>query len=70
MTKEEILKAFAADETFSVKTGLNSEQIARIRFSERSNAKLIEVIKLAIDGVVAEDSEQIVSRKIHSLLNR
>jgi hypothetical protein len=70
MTKEEILKAFAADETFGPRAALSAEQIARIRFSEKTNSKLIEVIKLAIDGVVNEDSEHIVSRKIHSSLNK
>ncbi|NTS40787.1 hypothetical protein HRG84_07690 [Flavisolibacter sp. BT320] len=70
MTKEEILKAFAAAESFGEKTRLSPEQIARIRFSEKSSSKLVEVIKLGIDGVVNEDSEQLVGRKIHSFLNK
>lgn len=70
MTKDEILKAFANDETFAARTGLSKEQVAIIRFSEKSSSKLVEVIKQAIDGVVSNESENIVARKIHISLNK
>lgn len=70
MTKEEILKAFTADELFAIKSGLSEEQIASLKFSNKSNSKLVEVIKIAIDGIVREESEGIVTRKIQISLNK
>ena len=70
MTKEEILRSFSIDDSFATMTGLSPDQIETIKFSEKSSSKLVEVIKLAIDGVLNGESESLSSRKINTLLNK
>ena len=70
MTREEILKAYLRDELFVEKGYLKKEQIDSIRYSEKNPNKLIEVIKIAIEGTLKGESETITSKTIHNYLNR
>lgn len=70
MTKEDILKAFLADKLFVEKGYLKEGEAEEIKWIDKTNSKLIEVIKLAIDGEVLGESPAITEKKINQLLNQ
>ncbi|HEY0669519.1 MAG TPA: hypothetical protein VGD22_15150 [Sphingobacteriaceae bacterium] len=70
MTKEEILRAFLSDDLFIEKGYLKPNEAATFKWSPGTNNNLIEVLKIAIDGEVANESANIVERKINSHLNK
>jgi hypothetical protein len=69
MTKENIFKNYLDDPLIIDKGYLTQEQITKLKLIDPIDVKLIEVIKLAINGNVDGDSEGIVSRKIQQYLN-
>ncbi|MCE2974200.1 MAG: hypothetical protein LW852_12185 [Sediminibacterium sp.] len=70
MTKENIFKNFIEDPLLIEKGYISKEKIERIKFIDQSGVKLIEVIKMAINGNVDGDSEGVISRKINQYLNK
>lgn len=70
MTREEILKAFLTDNLFIEKGYLKEEEVEEIKWIDKTNSKLIEVIKLAIDGEISTESPAITEKKINQLLNQ
>jgi hypothetical protein len=68
MTREEILKAFLADQIFLDKGILKSGEWEKIRWSEEKNNDLIKVIKMVIEGEVTRESHPITIRKVNQLL--
>lgn len=70
MTKENIFKNFIEDPLLIEKGYISKEKIEKIKFIDQSGVKLIEVIKMAINGNVDGDSEGIISRKINQFLNK
>lgn len=70
MTKEKIFKDYLEDPLITEKKLLTKEQVKNLKFIEQSNVKLIEVIKIAINGNVDGESEGVTSRKINQYLNR
>ena len=70
MTKENIFKNFMEDPLFIEKGYISKEKIEKIKFIDQSGLKLIEVIKMAINGNVDGDSEGVISRKINQYLNK
>ncbi|AYB31983.1 hypothetical protein [Chryseolinea soli] len=70
MTREEILQTFLEDPLLIEKKHIAEEKIKDASFSQPSNNKLIEVIKLAITGNVEQEPEGVTSRKINQYLNR
>jgi hypothetical protein len=69
MTHEEIYKTFVDDPLLIEKKVIRKEDIGNIKFSEDSNSKLLETLKLAIEGCIKGESEAIISRKINVYLN-
>jgi hypothetical protein len=69
MNKEQILQSFLEDELFIERGYLKEGEAQKFKFTDHRNNKLIDVLKLAIDGVMSNESEGITSRKINSLLN-
>lgn len=70
MTKENIFKKYLEDPLIIEKKYLTIEQVSKLKFIDQSGQKLIEVIKIAINGNVAGESEAVTSRKINQYLNR
>lgn len=70
MTKEKIFKEYLEDPLITEKKYLTKEQVKNLRFIDQSNVKLIEVIKIAINGNIDGESEGVTSRKINQFLNR
>lgn len=70
MTQENIFKIYLEDPLLTEKKYLTKEQISKMKIIDQSGVKLIEVIKLAINGNVDGESEGVTSRKINQYLNR
>jgi hypothetical protein len=70
MTKEKIFKEYLEDTLITEKKYLTKEQVGKMKFIDQSGVKLIEVIKIAINGNVDRESEGVTSRKINQYLNR
>lgn len=70
MTRENIFKIYLEDPLLIEKKYLTKEQISKLKMIDQSGVKLIEVIKLAINGNVDGETEGVTSRKIHQYLNR
>jgi len=69
MTREEILQSFLADELFSESNYLARSEASKFRWATNSPIKLIEVLKVAIDGEISGESQAITERKINTYLN-
>lgn len=70
MTKEKLFKEFLLDPLIVEKKYLTEDQVARMRFIDPTEIKLIETIKIAINGNVDNESPGVTSRKINTFLNR
>lgn len=70
MTKEELLQEFLSDPIALEKLNLTEGDAKRIRFGDKTNKKLIAVLKEAIDGDFGRDSMLQISKKIQILLNQ
>lgn len=70
MTKENIYKTFLEDPLLIEKNYVSESKVETMKMSESTNSKLLEVIKLAINGNVDGDSEGVISRKINQYLNK
>jgi hypothetical protein len=70
MTKDNIFKQFIEDPLLVEKGYFTKDQIDKIRFIDRSGNKLIEVIKMAINGNVDGETEGVTNRKINQFLNK
>jgi hypothetical protein len=70
MTRENIFKTYLEDPLLTDKKYLTKEQLSKMKLIDQSGVKLIEVIKLAINGNIDGDSEGVTSRKINQFLNR
>ena len=70
MTKENIFKTYLEDPLLAENKYITQEKIDKLKFIDQSGVKLIEVIKLAINGNVDGESEGVTSRKINQYLNK
>jgi hypothetical protein len=70
MTKENIFKNFIEDPLLIEKGYIKKEKLDKLKFIDLTSIKLIEVVKMAINGNVDGDSEGIISRKINQYLNK
>jgi len=70
MTKENIFKNFIEDPLLIEKGYIKKEKLDKLKFIDSTSIKLIEVVKMAINGNVDGDSEGIISRKINQYLNK
>lgn len=70
MTKENIFKNFIEDPILIEKGYLTNENNKTLKFVDKSNEKLLEVIKIAINGNVDGETEGIITRKINQYLNK
>ena len=70
MNKEEILKSFLMDDLFQLKGILKKEQVENYKYASNSNSKLIEVIKISIEGEMSSESPNVTEKKINKYLNQ
>lgn len=70
MTKENIFKTFMEDPLLTEKNIISKDKLDNLKFIDNSGIKLIEVIKMAINGNVDEESENVTTRKINQYLNK
>lgn len=70
MNSEEILRAFLTDDLIIEKGYLKKEDAENHKWFSHSNNKLIEVIKMAIEGETSSESSNVTEKKINKLLNQ
>lgn len=70
MNSEEILRAFLTDDLIIKKGYLEKEEAENYKWFSLSDNKLIEVIKMAIEGEISSESPNITEKKINKLLNQ
>jgi hypothetical protein len=70
MTKEDLYQNFLEDPLLVEKGYISAENARKLKFADPTNIKLLEVIKMAINGNIGGDSEGIISRKINQYLNK
>jgi len=69
MNKEQFLQSFLEDNLFIEKGHLKEGEAQKFKWTDPRLNDLIEVLKLAIDGIMSTDSETITCRKINLHLN-
>jgi len=69
MNKEQILQSFLEDELFIENGYLKPGEAKTFKWTDPRNNNLIKVLRLAIDGIVSNETEGITSRKINAQLN-
>lgn len=69
MNKEQILQSYLEDELFIEKRYLKEGEAKTFKWTDPRNNNLIKVLRLAIDGVVSNETEGVTSRKINAQLN-
>lgn len=67
--KEEMLRSYLADELFTEKGYLKPGEAESFKWTDKRSNKLIEVLKLAIEGDSNSESERVSERRINQLLN-
>jgi hypothetical protein len=67
--KVELLRSYLADELFTEKGYLKPGEEDNFQWTDMRSNKLIEVLKLAIDGDTSGESERVTERRINQLLN-
>lgn len=70
MNKEQILQSFLEDELFTEKGYLKEGEAQTFQWTDPRKNNLIDVLRIAIDGVMAKETEGVTSMKVNQLLNR
>lgn len=70
MNKEQILQSFLEDPLFVELGFLKEGEAERFKWTDPRQNNLIEVLRIAIDGVVSNESEGVTSMKVNKLLNQ
>lgn len=69
MNKEQILRSFLEDDLFVDKGYLKKDEAKDYKWTDPRPKKLIEVLRLSIDGVMGGVSETVTVRKVNQLLS-
>jgi len=69
MTREEILQSFLTDEVFIENKYMTAGEAFKFKWATSSPSKLVEVLKMAIEGEISGETQGITERKINGLLN-
>ncbi len=70
MTKEELLKEFLMDDIVEAKGYMTKTEVAKLKFIDYSNSKLINVLKTAILGKNEGTSVSVMVNKLNNILNK
>lgn len=68
MTRVQILRAYLEDKLLIEKGYLVEGQGAQSKWDNHRDNKMVEVIKFAIEGVMNNDSQTLMTRKINKFL--
>lgn len=69
MTKEEIYKNFLKNPLLIENDYVSEEQANSLEFHQPSDIPMIEVIRIAIKGVVDKESQNLIARHLNQLFN-
>ncbi len=70
MSKDDLLKEFLMDDLVEEKGYMTKEEVAKFKFIDHSESKLIEVLKVAILGKNEGESVDTIVRKLNQVLNK
>lgn len=70
MTKEDILKAYLEDDLFVEKNYFNKGEAQNYKWATNTESNLVQVIKMAIEAELINESSNITERKINAFLNK
>ena len=70
MTKEEILRAYLEDDLFVENGYLKDGEAEKIKWASHTDSNLIQIMKMAIEGELINESSNVTERKINAFLNR
>jgi hypothetical protein len=70
MNKEQILQSFLEDELFVEKGYLRTGEAQQFTWSDPRKNKLIEVLRITIDGVIGNEGDGAISLKVNRILNQ
>jgi len=70
MTKEEILRSYLEDDLLILQGYLKEGEAQKYKWSSPAANNLIEVVKIAIEGELTAESQNVTERKINSFLNK
>ncbi|BAV07711.1 hypothetical protein SAMN05421788_10361 [Filimonas lacunae] len=70
MTKDEFYKNYLEDPLLIEKNYITPEKIQQLKFHQSTGVKLLEIIKIAVDGCIDGESEAIIARKMNQNLNK
>jgi len=70
MTKEELLREFLMDDLVEQKGYMTKDEVAKLKFVDHSESKLITTLKVAILDKEKGDSVDTVARKLNKFLNQ
>lgn len=70
MTKEELLREFLMDDLVEQKGYMTKEEVAKLKFIDQPESKLIHTLKAAILGKDKGDSIDTMVRKLNQILNK
>lgn len=70
MNREQILRAFLEDEMLVSKGYLKEGEGANAKWVDTKHPKLVQVLKLAIEGVASGESQTLMTRKVNQLLDK
>lgn len=69
MSKEELLKEFLMDDLVEERGYMTKEEVAKLKFIDRTESKFIELIKLAIlsnsEGKSVNDIVRVINRSLN-----
>lgn len=68
MNKEQLLNAFLEDDLLREKGYLKENESAEAKWSDYPDKKMLSIMRVAIEGVLREDSQGVITRKINQFL--
>lgn len=68
MTREQLLNAFLEDKLLKEKGYLKAGGPKEAKWSDYPNEKMLSVMKVAIEGVLRDESQGVITRKINQFL--
>lgn len=70
MTREQILRAYLEDQRLVEKGYLKEGEWNEAKWSDHREKKMVDVIKFAIEGVINNDNQKMMTRKINQYLDK
>jgi hypothetical protein len=70
MTKEDILRAYLEDDLFIEKKYLSEGDASKYKWATLAEPNLIQILKIAIEGELNNESINVTEKKINTLLNK